>query len=179
MASVPTLIFAILIPNNGGKMEITYVIICAILMLPGIAGVIIPAVPGIPYMFIVALVYSILTKFSTIDSTEIIVLAIITVASLVVDYSTGLLGAKYGGAGKKSLFWGLSGSIIGTIIFPPLGGIAGLFIAILLAEILAKNDHKKALKAASGGLLGSLAGIIINICLAITYLVCFLFFALR
>ncbi len=160
-------------------MEIAHIIICSVLMLPGIVGVIIPAVPGIPYMFVVALIYSILTKFSTINTNEIIALSIITVASLVIDYSTGLLGAKYGGAGKKSLVWGLAGSILGTIIFPPFGGIAGLFIAILLAEILAKNDHKKALKAASGGLLGSLAGIIINTLLAITFWVCFLVFAFR
>ncbi len=147
-------------------------------MLPGIIGIIIPILPGIPYMFLVSLIYGFASKFHTLSYKELMVLGIIGVTSFIVDYSTGLIGAKYGGASKRSIALELLGSIVGTIVMPPFGGIVGLFAAILLSEIFLHNDHKKALKAASGSLFGSLIGIIINLILAIVFLILFLIFSL-
>lgn len=159
-------------------MDTAYLIIATVLMLPGLIGIVIPAFPGIPYMFVIALIYGFITHFQTLSTTHFIILGILALISLIVDYTTGLLGAKYGGATKKSIAFGLLGSIAGTVLLPPFGGILGLFLAILLSELFLHKGNKKAVKAASGGLIGSLAGIIVNIILAVVFIVCFIIFAL-
>lgn len=160
-------------------MDTIYLIIASLIMLTGIIGVLIPVLPGIPIMFVVALIYGFVTKFQNFASSELIILGLIALLSLAVDYSSGVIAAKYSGASKRSLFFGFVGLIVGTIVLPPFGGIIGLFIAIFLAEILTHNNKGKAYKAAKGGLLGSLTGILINLFLAILFIILFIIFALK
>jgi uncharacterized protein YqgC (DUF456 family) len=148
-------------------------------MLPGIAGVVLPVLPGIPYMFVVALIFGFVDHFRHLTVVNIVVLAIITIVSLLVDYFSGIFGAKYSGAGKQSMFFGAIGFLIGTFAFPPLGGFAGLFLGVLIAELYYFGSHLKALKAATGGLLGTAFGIAINLLLSIAFLGLFILFSFR
>lgn len=157
-----------------------YFLVAAILlMLPGIAGVVVPALPGVPFMFVVALGYAVIDEFQRLTGNELAILGGLAVASLVVDYLAGTLGARFSGASVKSLAMGILGLVIGLIILPPLGGILGLFVGIFAAEFIRHKDQYRALKAATGGLIGSLAGIAINLLLAISFLIVFLVFTLR
>lgn len=155
------------------------VIIFSLLLLPGLLGVFLPLLPSIPYMFVVTLIFGLIDKFQHLTVVNLIILGIIALFSLLVDYFSGALGAKYGGASKKTLFWGIIGLILGLIVFPPFGGIAGLFLGVLVAELIQYKDHLKALKAASGSLIGSLTGMILNFLLALFFFVLFLVFAVK
>lgn len=156
-----------------------YLIFVAILlMLPGLAGVLLPAVPGLPYMFLVALIFAIIDGFTHIRPYEVSILIGIVAISIAVDYMSGILGAKYGGASKQGLLSGLVGMLGGTIFFPPFGGIIGLFIGIFLAESYGRRTRQEALKAASGGVIGSVASIAINIVLGLIFIGLFAWFAL-
>lgn len=159
-------------------MDNIYLIIFSLLLLPGLLGIIIPMLPGIPLMFLVALIFAISTNFKALGLWEIVILGVIAIVSIVVDYFSGILGAKYGGAKKWSLAWGFVGLIVGLFVFPPFGGIIGLFLGILLSELYFVKNQKKAFRAATGGLIGSLAGIIINLILALTFIILFVIFAL-
>jgi uncharacterized protein YqgC (DUF456 family) len=158
--------------------NILLTIVFAVLMLPGLTGILIPVLPGIPFMFIVALIFGLIDKFVHLTTIEIIILLGLTLISLVIDYASGILGARIGGASAKSTLGGLIGMIIGLIIFPPFGGIIGLFLGIAITEIAIHNNNKKALKAATGGVIGSLAGIILNLILALIFLTIFIIFSL-
>lgn len=160
-------------------MEQAYLIISTILLLPGLLGVILPALPGIPYMFVITLIYAALTKFTTLTTSELLVLLSLAVISISVDYLSGILGARYGGAHKKSLLLGFLGMLIGLFILPPFGSIIGLFLGVMIAEIMMHNDKDKAFKAAAGSLIGTLSGIAINLVLGITYIILFIIFSLN
>lgn len=147
-----------------------------LLLLPGIVGVVLPALPGIPYMFLVVLGYAVIGKFQVITGNELLVLGGIAIASIGVDYLTGVLGARFAGASLKSLFIGLVGLLIGLLLVPPIGGLVGLFIGIFLGELFRHRDQSRALRAAAGGLLGSLTGIVINLLLALLFIILFLLF---
>lgn len=151
-------------------------IIFALLILPGFAGVFLPF-PALPYMFTIALIFGFVDKFQHLSVTQLIILGVIALVSFINDYLTGLLGAKYGGAAKKSLIFGVIGMLIGVIVAPPFGGFPGLFAGILIAELVSFKDHLKALKAATGGLIGSVVGTIVTLILALVFLVLFLIFA--
>ena len=148
-------------------------------MLPGLVGVLLPLVPGIPYMFVVALVYALADRLSHISGLELLILGLIAAASLAVDYLAGILGARAGGASKKALLFGMIGLILGMIILPPFGGILGLFLGVLGAELLGGKTALKAFKAGQGSVIGALTGIGINLVLALLSLALFVVFALR
>lgn len=145
-------------------------------MFIGIIGVIIPVLPGLPLMLVVAIVFHFLVIH--LPLWIIIILVLITALSILIDYLSGILGSKYFGAGGKSMLIGFIVMIIGLIIFPPLGAIVGLFLGVLVGELLTNKDQTKALKAASGGLLSVFLGIVLNLFLAIIFFVIFLISAI-
>lgn len=153
--------------------------IAILLLLPGLALVFIPVFPALPYLFVVSLIYGVMTDFSRLSGFEIVILLSISIAAIMVDQLAGVLGAKYGGATKKAMLAGFIGTIIGAIVFGPLGAFACLFLGILLAELSQFRSHAEALKAAKAGLIGSLIGYVTNICLALIFFVCFLAFTLQ
>ena len=148
-----------------------------LLMLIGLVGLVVPILPSIPFMFIVALVFAAVGKFSHISVGELVILGIIVALSFFVDYFSGIFGAKYGGAGAKTILAGAIGMVIGLIFFPPLGGFIGLFIGVFVSELILWKNHIRALKVASGSLIGSVIGLIINVILALTFLTLFVVFA--
>lgn len=125
------------------------------------------------------MIYQIFDRFQHLSAIESISLLLIIIISLAVDYFSGILGAKYSGASRRSTYFGFLGMIAGLIFFPPFGGFVGLFVGILIGEFLDYKKHTQALKAATGGLIGSLAGIIINAVLALIFIGLFIVFALQ
>ncbi|HTK33064.1 MAG TPA: DUF456 domain-containing protein [Candidatus Paceibacterota bacterium] len=158
-------------------MTITLIIIAALLMLPGIISIAF-MLPGIPYLFIVALIYGFIDHFTRLSLKELLILGIIAICSVIIDQLAGILGAHYGGARGKTFLYGIAGAIIGTIIFPLFGGFVGLFAGIVIGELMRKQSHSHAIKAATVGVIGTITGIIINIILAIAFLILFLVFVI-
>ena len=153
------------------------VTIFIILLLPGFAGVFLP-LPSLPYMFGITLIFGFIDQWQHLSYINLIILGVLMLISFAAEYLTGLIGAKYGGAAKISIAFGLIGMLIGIIVFPPFGGIAGLFLGILVSEFINFKDHIKALKAASSGLIGTLVGMLISLILAISYVALFLVFVI-
>jgi uncharacterized protein len=114
--------------------------------------------------------YAVVTKFTTLSAGNILVLFFIMTVSLLVDLLSGIIGAKYGGAGRKSLVYGFVGMLLGTFIMPPFGSLLGLFCGVVLSEILAFKDHHKAIRAATGAVLGVVFGIMVNFALAFIFI---------
>lgn len=148
------------------------------LLLPGFAGVFLP-LPGLFYMFVISLIYAFVDRFQHLSWLELLILGIIALIAMLNDYLSGMLGAKYGGAAQKSMLFGIIGMILGLILFPPFGGLVGVFLGILLVEIINHGNREKALRAATGGLLGSIAGMAVTLILAIIFLFLFIIFAVK
>lgn len=150
-----------------------------LLLMPGLAGVIVPGLPSVPFMLVVALGYGIYDRFVHLTQYELLILGGLALLSIVIDYLAGLLGARLGGASKQSILAGFIGLIVGLILFPPLGAIIGLGMGIFLSELRLHQDEKRATKAATGGLIGSLTGTIINFVIALIFIGLFVFYALK
>ncbi len=149
-----------------------------VLMAFGVFMATIPMLPALSYMFIIALIFALYGNFLAVTGANIIILLGIVLLSIIIDHTSGILGAKYGGAHTKSLLWGIAGAILGTFIFPVLGSFIGLFLAVLGAELYYKKPQDKALKAAGGALAGTVVGVIVNITLSIVFIGLFIYFAL-
>jgi len=151
-------------------------LVFGILLLPGIFMVFVPMLPALFYMLVMALGFSLITGFTVITPPQFPAFIGIWLLSVFVDFFSGVIGAKYGGASKKSLVGGVIGLLIGFLFLPPFGGIPGLFVGILISELRFGKSRLLAVKAAAGSLLGVLTGMIINAILAAAFLTLFLIF---
>lgn len=140
--------------------------------------VFVPLFPAFWYLIAVALVFGIVDGFIHLTLSNFLILMGLFLTSIIVDWSAGLLGAKFGGAAWKSLFYGAIGGGVGFLMFPPLGAFAGLFIGVLVGELVRTREAEHALRAAGGALIGSLSGMAINATLVLIFVALFFVFAL-
>ena len=68
--------------------------------------------------------------------------------------------------------------IIGTVLFPPFGGLAGLAAGVLIMEAIRSKDRSRAVRAAAGSILGVMAGSCINGALGILFIILFVTFSI-
>ena len=133
----------------------------ALCVLLGLAGSILPVLPGPPLSFIGLFLLAVLNKFSPpLTSTVIIVMAAVTLSVTVLDYVIPVLGAKRYGTSK----WGIGGSVVGVVaglFYPPFGIIIGAFVGAVVGEWLARG-RKLALKAGWGTFVGILSGMVLK-----------------
>ena len=126
-------------------LETTIIILTVLTMLIGLFGLIIPIFPGNVVMWLAALVYGLVFGFGTLGG---IVFAILTVLMLIAAAADNvLMGAK---AREKGADWGsiilaLIAGVIGTIIFPPIGGLiaAPLVLCWMERQRLGDADEAK------------------------------------
>ena len=139
-------------------LETTAIVLGSIFVLLGIAGCVLPVLPGPALSFLGLLLLGLLKQFSPpLTPTLIIVMAILTIVVTIGDYVIPLWGAKRYGATK----WGIWGSVIGMaigIFFSPLGMLLGAFVGAVMVEWLVQKEKSKALKAGWGVFIGGLAG---------------------
>ena len=142
----------------------TLVIILAILAgIIGIAGSILPGLPGPPLSWVGLLILYIWGNGTNVagepmSTTTLLIWGVVTVAVTVVDYLVPMYFTKITGGSKYAERGALIGLIAG-IILTPIGMIAGSFLGAFLAEILyAKKDPASSLKAAIGSFIGFIAG---------------------
>jgi len=128
-----------------------------VLMILGIAGCLLPVLPGPPltYLGLVVLHFS---KFADISKNLFIILGIVAVVVTVIDYVVPIWGTKQFGGSKYGMRGATVGLIIGLFLGPP-GIIIGPFIGAVVGELIFKDDFKYALKAGFGSLLGFLTGV--------------------
>ncbi len=153
-------------------------ILFALLLFPAVFLVFIPMMPAMSYLFAMSVLYGVLDHFEHLQGWELGLLAGIFCLSLLVDYSAGILGAKYAGASKQSIMWGFVGLVIGSILFPPFGGILGLFLSVFVAELFYDKSHAAALRAAAGSLAGAITGVFLNLVLALSFFILFMVFSI-
>jgi uncharacterized protein YqgC (DUF456 family) len=139
------------------------IVIGSILVLLGLAGSVLPILPGPPLSFIGLFLLALLRHFSPpLTSTLVIILAIVTVLVVGMDYIIPLLGAKRYGASK----WGIWGSVLGMaigIFWSPFAMLAGAFIGAVLAEWFVGKKKGEALRAGWGVVMGTLFATILRL----------------
>ena len=144
----------------------------AICMLVGLAGCILPMLPGPPLAWFGMLLLH-FTDRVDFSVTELVVSALVVIATLVLDYFTPMIGAKKFGGGK----YGNRGCVIGTIVgmfFLPLGLILGPFLGAVIGELIAGKPFRAALKAGFGSFVGFLFGTLIKLAVCLYFIIRFI-----
>lgn len=133
-------------------------ILAVILFLAGLAGTILPVLPGAPLIFAGMVVYGLLAGFKHLSVYFFIGQALLVALTIIVDYLANAWGVSRFG-GSKAAIWGSAlGLLAGAFILPPAGIVLGPFLGAFLAELVASRRSAQALRAGIGSLLGFLGG---------------------
>ena len=138
----------------------------ALLIVAGVAGSILPALPGAPLILVAAVLHRWLLP-GHVSLWTIGALVILSALTVVVDAACGILGVRRFGGGR----WAMLGAGVGAaagLFFGPLGLFAGAVAGAVICEMAfdrkALND---ALKAGLGAGLGMLVGTFLRLGLAL------------
>ena len=154
--------------------QFLYYALAIVLILVGIAGVLLPALPGLPLVFAGMLLAAWAGDFQQIGWVTLVVLGLLTLLSVAVDFFATLVGAKRVGASKKALWGAVLGTFVG-IFFGPIGLFAGPFVGALLGELWHGKEIGQATKVGLGTWLGIVLGIVLKLGLAFGMLGLFAF----
>ena len=157
------------------EIQSLYYALAVVLVLVGIAGVILPALPGLPLVFAGMLLAAWAGDFQKISWITLVVLGVLTVLSLAVDFFATMMGAKRVGASRKALLGAVVGTFAGLFLGGPIGLFAGPFIGALLGELWHSRELGKATKVGLGTWLGILLGTVLKLGLAFAMLGLFAF----
>ena len=138
-------------------------ILCSVLMLFGLAGIVLPFIPGVPLAWLGLFIFAIGTGFERISITTTIVFFIIMLLTLVLDLIAPMLGARKYRASKWGIIGASFGLLVGIIAFGFWGIILGPFIGALMGELIARRELGHAFKSAFGTVIGFLAGTLVKI----------------
>jgi uncharacterized protein YqgC (DUF456 family) len=153
---------------------ILWIVVIALFLI-GLAGTILPTLPGNLLIFAGALVYGICTEFKEVTLWVLAALAGIAIGAQVLDYVAEAYGAKRFGATKYGMWGAIIGGIAGFMTLSIGGLVLGLFLGTAIPELfLGGRSLKGALRIGWGSLLGFLGGTLMKFILGLVMIGLFL-----
>lgn len=148
-------------------------IVAALLVVSGLAGTVLPALPGIPLIFGGVLLAAWIDDFERISVWTIAVLGVLAAIGLAIDYIAAVASAKRAGASKQGVIGAAVGTVVG--IFTGLWGLVFMpLVGAALGEFIAQRDALRAGKVGLATWLGLLLGTAAKIAIAFTMIGVFL-----
>jgi len=136
--------------------EIWY-LLAGLLILLGLAGTILPAIPGVPLVFAGMLLAAWAGNFDKVSIWTVVLLGVLTALAVVLEIVASAVGAKRTGASWLAF----AGAGIGTLI-GAFAGIVGLllgpFVGAVIGEWFATRNMPQATRAGVGAAIGFIVG---------------------
>lgn len=137
-------------------------IAAVLLIIVGVAGTVLPALPGIPLIFGGVLLAAWIDDFQRIGTWTLVVLAVLAVFGVAVDYVAAALSARRVGASRQGIIGAALGTLAGIVtglwglVFMPLVGAA-------IGEFLAQKDALRAGRVGVATWLGMVVGTVVKV----------------
>lgn len=144
-------------------MDIAATVLFTALYLAAIVGVIVPVLPGVVLAAGAALLAAWMTGFAELNTTPLVLIALLTALSFAIDYIAGAIGAKRFGARRAGIIGSVVGALLGIFFFPPFGFLFGALGGAVVAELITGRELQEALRAGVGVLVGTLSGVVAQI----------------
>jgi uncharacterized protein YqgC (DUF456 family) len=135
----------------------------------GVAGTILPAIPGVTLVFLGMLLAAWIDDFARIPVWLVVVFALLTALTWVVDYLAAAAGAKRAGASRLAVIGAVIGTVAGIftgfvgLLFMPLAGAA-------IGEYIAQRDLRRAGSVGIATWLGLLIGTAVKVAIVFAML---------
>jgi uncharacterized protein YqgC (DUF456 family) len=135
------------------------------LVLVGLAGVILPALPGTILIFAGLLLAAWADGFARVGAATLFAIGVIAAASYLVEFGAAALGAKHLGASRRAMAGAALGTLFGLFFGLP-GLILGPFVGAVVGELTVSPDVRRAGRAGVSAWIGFAIGTAVKIGLA-------------
>jgi uncharacterized protein YqgC (DUF456 family) len=142
-------------------------ILSVMLVGVGLAGILLPALPGTPLVFGGLLLAAWADGFQNVGVGTVVVLAALTALAFCVDFISSSLGARGAGASRGAVVGAALGTLIG-VFFGFAGIILGPFLGATIGEFVARRNLARAGRAGVATWIGFMLGIGVKLMLAFT-----------
>ena len=139
--------------------------IAAVLVLVGLAGTVLPVLPGIAFVFGGLVLAAWADGFVRVGGITIAILGVLTAVAIAIDFAASAFGAKKFGASPRAAIGAGLGALVG-IFFGLPGLVLGPFVGAVVGELSANRELRQAGKAGLGTWIGLLLGSVAKIALA-------------
>jgi uncharacterized protein YqgC (DUF456 family) len=154
-------------------MTILLWVLAATLVAVGLAGILLPALPGTILIFAGLLLAAWADGFTRVGAGTLAVLGVIAAASYGVDFVAAALGAKHLGASPRAMAGAAIGTLLGLFLGLP-GLIVGPFAGAVIGELTVDRDLARAGRAGVAAWIGFAIGTAVKVALAFSMVAIFL-----
>jgi uncharacterized protein YqgC (DUF456 family) len=142
-------------------------VVSLLLVGAGMAGILLPGIPGTPLVFGGLLIAAWADDFVHVKSTTLIILAVLTVMGFAVDFVAAGLGARGAGASREAVIGAVVGTFVGLFFGIP-GIVLGPFFGAVVGEFIARRSLGQAGRAGMATWIGFILGVGAKLVLAFT-----------
>ncbi len=146
----------------SSSMLVAAQIVILFTMIAGLISLLAVIIPGLTIIWISALIYGLLTGFTTVPSILFISITVLMLIGNVVDQLMMSTKAKKSGASWLSILLSTGTAFIFSILFPPFGGLIAALIVLMAMEIIRLKDWRKAAQSSREMALGCISAIAVR-----------------
>ena len=138
-------------------------VLIALAMLVGLVGTALPLVPGLPIVWLAALVYGLVEGFGTTGTVAFGVISVLAVAGIIGGVVLPHRHVAARGAARSSVMAGAVGAIVGFFVIPVIGLIIGGIVGIYAMELRRTGDSAAAWATTKTLLVGFGLGVLLEL----------------
>lgn len=146
-------------------MDIALYTLAALLILGGLAGSVLPMLPGIPMVFGGIWLAAAVDGYRHLGVWWLLIIGAIGALGVIVDFIAGALGARRVGASTRALWGATIGTIVGMFFGIP-GLLFGPFVGAIAGELSSGNSVLRSAHVGVGTWLGLLFGTVLKLVLS-------------
>jgi uncharacterized protein YqgC (DUF456 family) len=143
-----------------------------LLVVIGLAGALLPALPGTPVIMAGLVLMAWLNDFIRVGFSTLAALLALTLLSVIVDFLATAEGARRFGAGRAAILGATLGLIVG-IFFGLPGMLLGPFVGAVAGHRLGEAELDASVRAGVGASIGVLVGTVAKVVISVVMLVWF------
>ncbi|QKT03380.1 DUF456 domain-containing protein [Ectothiorhodospiraceae bacterium 2226] len=148
-------------------------VFAVLLVFAGLAGLILPALPGPPLLFVGLLFAAWAEDFAHVGAGTLIALGILAVLMYLVDLAATAYGARHFGASGRAMMGAAVGALVGLFFGLP-GVLIGPFVGAVIGELSMRRPIGSAGRAGVGAWLGMAIGAAVKLALGFVMIGVFL-----
>lgn len=146
-------------------LEIALYVLAGLLMVGGLVGNILPALPGIPMIFGGIWLAAALDGYRHLGLWWLLIIGALGALGILVDFVAATLGAKRVGASQLALTGAALGTLIG-MFFGMAGLLLGPFVGALLGELASGTSVLRSTHVGAATWIGLLFGTLVKLVLS-------------
>lgn len=143
-------------------MEWLWIVLAGILIIVGLAGCILPVIPGPPISYAGLLLLQV-AKDNPFSAETMMIWLTVTIVVTLLDYVVPVWGTRKYGGSRQGIWGSIIGLLAGLFFFPPIGIIIGPFAGAILGEMVAGKNSNDAFRAGFGSFVGLMAGTLLKL----------------